>query len=109
MEINTNSSGSVSEDVLELEGQYYEDLRNKAMRQELDLQDQEDAYLARAVFEHMEVKERCISVDTKGWCPLCKQGQILQNHLNFYCTSCKYTWNISAENAKQNLFSVFKQ
>ena len=37
METNTNSSGSVSEELLELQRQHYEDLRNEAMRQELDL------------------------------------------------------------------------
>ena len=109
MEININSNESVCEEMLELERKYYEDLRNEALRQELDLQDQEDAYLARAVFEHMEVKERCISTDAKGWCLLCEQGQILQNHLNFQCTSCKYIWDISTENGKQNIFSVFEQ
>ena len=55
METKANSSGSVSEEMLELERKYYEDMRNEAMRQELDLQDEEDAYLARVVFEHMQV------------------------------------------------------
>ena len=94
MEINTNSSGSVTEEMLELERKHYEDLRNEAMRQELGIQDEEDAYLARVVFEHMEVKEQHKSIDAKCNCPLCNQGQILQYELNFYCTYCKYTWNI---------------
>ena len=91
MENNAKSSRSLSEEMLELERKYYEDLRNEALRQELDLQDQDDAYLARAVFEDMELKEHGISTDAKGWCLLCNLGQIIQDHMNFYCSCCKYT------------------
>ncbi|KAK3138754.1 hypothetical protein QOZ80_5AG0373000 [Eleusine coracana subsp. coracana] len=87
------------EDVLlEMERLLYEYLREESIRKELEALDEEDAYLAQAVFEHMQLNDmersngcynRCqASGNAKVWCPVCKQGELRDTHNLIYCTSC---------------------
>ncbi|KAJ8748218.1 hypothetical protein K2173_000626 [Erythroxylum novogranatense] len=47
-------------------------------------EDEEDEYLALAVFEHMHLNnEQAI------WCPICKQGELKDDHKLIYCTQCE--------------------
>ncbi|TVU01074.1 hypothetical protein EJB05_53485 [Eragrostis curvula] len=88
-----------NEDVLlEMERILYEDLREESIRKELEALDEEDAYLARAVLEHMQLNDaerfngcynRCQASGTaKVWCPVCKHGELRDTHNLIYCTSC---------------------
>ncbi|KAM3705723.1 hypothetical protein ACJW31_03G101100 [Castanea mollissima] len=54
-------------------------------------EDEEDAYLARAVYEHMQLNDGqgC----EKIWCPVCKQGELLENYHLIYCTLCELQLN----------------
>ncbi|KAK3135553.1 hypothetical protein QOZ80_5BG0420300 [Eleusine coracana subsp. coracana] len=80
---------SDGEDVLlEMERLLYEDLREESIRKELEALDEEDAYLAQAVFEHMQLNDMEASGNAKVWCPVCKQGELRDTHNLIYCTSC---------------------
>ncbi|GAU33653.1 hypothetical protein TSUD_310610 [Trifolium subterraneum] len=51
-------------------------------------EDEVDNYLARAVYEHMDLN----ADKTHGkqiWCPVCKQGELKDTHTLIYCTRCK--------------------
>ncbi|KAL6877179.1 hypothetical protein ACP4OV_012850 [Aristida adscensionis] len=78
-----------SEDILlEMERLLYEDLREELIRKELEALDEEDAYLAQAVFEHMQLNDNQ-AANSKVWCPVCKQGELRETHNLIYCTFCK--------------------
>ncbi|KAF0922710.1 hypothetical protein E2562_001103 [Oryza meyeriana var. granulata] len=77
-----------SEDILlEMERLLYEDLREEFIRKELEALDEEDEYLAQAVFEHMQLNDK--EANAKLWCPVCKQGELRETHNLIYCTLCK--------------------
>ncbi|XP_062181257.1 uncharacterized protein LOC133885546 [Phragmites australis] len=79
-----------SEDILlELERLLYEDLREESIRKELEALDEEDAYLAQAVFDHMQLNDKEATENAKVWCPVCKQGELRDTHNLIYCTFCK--------------------
>ncbi|KAL5189294.1 RPA-interacting protein A [Glycine soja] len=51
-------------------------------------EDEVDQYLARAVCEHMQLNED----EAHGkeiWCPICKQGELKDNHNIICCTCCE--------------------
>ncbi|CAL4908249.1 unnamed protein product [Urochloa decumbens] len=78
-----------SEDVLlEMERLLYEDLREELIRKELEALDEEDAYLAQAVFDHMQLNDNGGAENAKIWCPVCKQGELRDTHNLIYCTLC---------------------
>ncbi|CAL4893610.1 unnamed protein product [Urochloa decumbens] len=78
-----------SEDVLlEMERLLYEDLREELIRKELEALDEEDAYLAQAVFDHMQLNDNGGAENAKVWCPVCKQGELRDTHNLIYCTLC---------------------
>ncbi|KAI9178057.1 hypothetical protein LWI28_022200 [Acer negundo] len=81
--------GDCEEILLEMQMIFYEDLRTEPTRQESDIEiweDQEDEYLARAVYENMQLNDQ---VCKETWCPICKQGELLENHLHIYCNRCE--------------------
>ncbi|RLN29953.1 RPA-interacting protein A [Panicum miliaceum] len=79
-----------SEDILlEMERLLYEDLREELIRKELEALDEEDAYLAQAVFDHMQLNDNGVAENAKIWCPVCKQGELRDTHNLIYCTLCK--------------------
>ncbi|KAL6610231.1 hypothetical protein ACP70R_040200 [Stipagrostis hirtigluma subsp. patula] len=97
-----------SEDILlEMERLLYEDLREELIRKELEALDEEDAYLAQAVFDHMQLNDkeringcydRCQDAENaKVWCPVCKHGELLETHNVIYCTSCKLRLDIGED------------
>lgn len=94
-----NSTGTESEELmLEMERLLYEDLREELIRRELDAVEEEDKYLAQAVFEHMQLND-----DQRGkiWCPICKRGDLREAHHLIYCTCCEL--RLDLENDKVNL------
>ncbi|XP_022758861.1 uncharacterized protein LOC111305511 isoform X3 [Durio zibethinus] len=50
-------------------------------------EDEEDEYLARAVYEHLQLNDE--QVHKQIWCPIYKQGELQQNHQLIYCSLCK--------------------
>ncbi|KAG0497230.1 hypothetical protein HPP92_001921 [Vanilla planifolia] len=68
------SSEAESEDLmLEMERILYRDLREEKICRELKLIEEEDEYLAQAVFEHMQINDD-ESLKNQIWCPICKEG-----------------------------------
>ncbi|KAG2627451.1 uncharacterized protein LOC120698669 [Panicum virgatum] len=79
-----------SQDILlEMERLLYEDLREELIRKELEALDEEDAYLAQAVYDHMQLNDNGVAENAKFWCPVCKQGELRDTHNLIYCTLCK--------------------
>ncbi|KAL5144179.1 hypothetical protein HKD37_06G014537 [Glycine soja] len=59
-------------------------------------EDEVDEYLARAVFEHMQLNED----EAHGkeiWCPICKQGELKDSHNLIHCTRCELQLNKASE------------
>ncbi|XP_066362569.1 uncharacterized protein [Miscanthus floridulus] len=56
---------------------------------ELEALDEEDAYLAQSVFDHMQLNDNEAAETAKLWCPVCKQGDLRETHNLIYCTLCK--------------------
>ncbi|XP_020594546.1 uncharacterized protein LOC110034636 [Phalaenopsis equestris] len=90
-----------SEDLMmEMERILYEDIREEKIRRELELIEEEDEYLARAVFEHMQINDDQ-SLKSKIWCPICKRGELKETHHLIHCTDCML--QLDLENDKVNL------
>ncbi|XVF31980.1 hypothetical protein REPUB_Repub17cG0042200 [Reevesia pubescens] len=88
--------GECEEILLEMQRIFYEDLRTEPPGKEPEervetWEDEEDEYLARAVYEHMQLNDE--QVHKQIWCPICKQGELQQNHQLIYCTFCKLRLN----------------
>lgn len=75
--------------LLEMERLLYEDLREELIRKELEALDEEDAYLAQAVFDHMQLNDNEAAKNAMVWCPVCKQGELRDTHNLIHCTLCK--------------------
>ncbi|XP_065873174.1 uncharacterized protein [Euphorbia lathyris] len=58
--------GVCEEVMLEMQRIFYEDLRTEPIREELEntWEDEEDEYLARAVFEHMQLNDEQVNLET---------------------------------------------
>ncbi|KAM7252115.1 hypothetical protein ACFE04_023998 [Oxalis oulophora] len=61
--------------------------------QELTWEDEEDEYLARAVYEHMQLNGE----QKKVWCPICNQGELRENKNIINYTLCKLHLNKADE------------
>ncbi|OAY34931.1 uncharacterized protein LOC110627499 isoform X1 [Manihot esculenta] len=84
--------GECEEILLEMQRIFYEDLRAEPTRKEPEnhiatWEDEEDEYLARAVYEHMHLNDKQVHKET--WCPICKQGQLQESHQLIYCSLCE--------------------
>ncbi|ONK73202.1 uncharacterized protein A4U43_C04F28350 [Asparagus officinalis] len=98
-----NSVEIESEDILiEMERLLYEELREEMIKRELEAYEEEEDYLARAVFEQIQLdNKQVISKNDKVWCPICKQGELREAYHFIYCTSCNL--RLDLENDKVNL------
>ncbi|KQK06232.1 uncharacterized protein LOC100831542 isoform X3 [Brachypodium distachyon] len=78
-----------SEDILlEMERLLYEDLREETIRKEIEDLEEQDAYLAQAIFDHMQLSEEGAE-NAKLWCPVCKQGELRETNNLIRCSLCK--------------------
>ncbi|PKI75533.1 RPA-interacting protein B isoform X1 [Punica granatum] len=90
--------GDCEEILLEMQRIFYEDLREEPCRLESSIEsweDEEDEYLARAVYEYMQ-----LNVDqakNEVWCPICKKGKLRENHKLIDCNLCQLKLNKSGE------------
>ncbi|KAK3039850.1 hypothetical protein RJ639_028243 [Escallonia herrerae] len=83
--------GECEEILLEMQRIFYEDIKKEPTSREPEvcnqtLEDEEDEYLARAVYEHMQLKDE--QVPKEVWCPICKQGELRETCTLIYCTLC---------------------
>ncbi|KAK2966594.1 hypothetical protein RJ640_025279, partial [Escallonia rubra] len=83
--------GECEEILLEMQRIFYEDIKKEPTRREPEvciqtLEDEEDEYLARAVYEHMQLKDE--QVPKEVWCPICKQGELRETCTLIHCTLC---------------------
>ncbi|XVF72357.1 hypothetical protein PTKIN_Ptkin12aG0115400 [Pterospermum kingtungense] len=88
--------GDCEEILFEMQRIFYEDLRTEPVGKEAEerietWEDEEDEYLACAVYEHMQLKDD--RAHNQIWCPICKQGELQQNHQLIYCSLCKLQLN----------------
>ncbi|XP_022758862.1 uncharacterized protein LOC111305511 isoform X4 [Durio zibethinus] len=78
--------------LLEMQQIFYQYLRTESAVKEPEewietWEDEEDEYLARAVYEHLQLNDE--QVHKQIWCPIYKQGELQQNHQLIYCSLCK--------------------
>ncbi|KAJ4974108.1 hypothetical protein NE237_007282 [Protea cynaroides] len=95
-----STEGECEKIMLELERTFYEDLGEETTIRELEeydgsWEDKEDEYLARAVLEHLQVGDGQVCQEI--WCPICKQGELRENHHIIYCTLCELQLNRDKE------------
>ncbi|KAJ4849848.1 hypothetical protein Tsubulata_040810 [Turnera subulata] len=84
--------GDCEEILLEMQRIFYEDLRAQPDAKEPEnyietWEDEEDEYLASAVYEHMQLTDEKLC--KKTWCPICKQGELQENHQFIRCSLCE--------------------
>nr|GLL30866.1 RPA-interacting protein B [Ipomoea trifida] len=52
-------------------------------------EDEEDDFLARAVYDHMNLNDEQVAKEV--WCPICKHGELKENRHLISCTQCGVT------------------
>ncbi|KAG5033598.1 hypothetical protein JHK87_008508 [Glycine soja] len=91
---DTTYQGECQDILLEMQRIFYQDLNSQSPIQGKLLPHlilylgANNSYLARAVCEHMQLNED----EAHGkeiWCPICKQGELKDNHNIIYCTCCE--------------------
>ncbi|KAK7351940.1 hypothetical protein VNO77_11727 [Canavalia gladiata] len=89
----TSYQGECQDILLEMQRIFYEDLKSQPPVQDLESEietweDEVDEYLARAVYDHMQLKADKVHKE-EIWCPICKQGELKDSHNLIYCTCCE--------------------
>ncbi|QCE16928.1 uncharacterized protein LOC114163082 isoform X4 [Vigna unguiculata] len=95
----TTCPDQYEEILLEMQRIFYEDLKSQPQELESDVEIWEhkvDEYLARAVYEHMQLNED-EAYGKEIWCPICKQGELKDSHNLIYCTRCELQLNKASE------------
>lgn len=89
--LHTAYQGDCEEILLEMQRIFYEDLKSDPKGRENSevWEDEEDEYLARAVFEYMQLNDGKAQKE-KLWCPICKEGEVKENSHLIYCNRCKF-------------------
>lgn len=98
--LHTAYQGECEEILLEMQRIFYEDTRTPPATKETGVQvktweDEEDEFLARAVYEHMKLNDKQES--NVVWCPICKQGELKDTHLLIICSLCEFKLNKADE------------
>ncbi|KAI8574151.1 hypothetical protein RHMOL_Rhmol01G0332300 [Rhododendron molle] len=112
--LHTAYQGECEEILLEMQRIFYEDLRTEPATREYcftnffenmklislvseegiyikNWEDEEDEYLARAVYEHMKLSDE--QEHKVMWCPICTQGQLQDKYCLIFCTLCEFKLN----------------
>ncbi|CAA0825975.1 Unknown protein [Striga hermonthica] len=91
--LHTACQGDCEEILLEMQRIFYEDLKTKESRKEPDFiitwEDEEDEYLSQLVYNHMLLNSDQIKEEV--WCPICKQGKLLENGHHIYCINSVFS------------------
>ncbi|XP_058785702.1 uncharacterized protein LOC131660476 isoform X1 [Vicia villosa] len=83
----TYEGDDCQEILLEMQRIFYEDLEQQETAVDT-WEDEVDDYLARAVYEHMDLNADN-TCRKEIWCPVCKNGELKDTHILIYCTRCK--------------------
>ncbi|KAK1293841.1 hypothetical protein QJS10_CPA16g00036 [Acorus calamus] len=83
--------------LIEMERLLYEDLREELLRRELEVFEEEDNYLTRAVFDHMQLNDDQGARNARIWCPICKQGELLESNRLIFCTCCELWLDVQSD------------
>ncbi|KAH6814160.1 RPA-interacting protein A [Perilla frutescens var. frutescens] len=91
--LQTAYEGYCEEILLEMQRIFYEDLGSGESRTEPEnfittWEDEEDEYLARLVYDHMQLNSDQVTQEV--WCLICKQGKLHENIHHIYCSQCKF-------------------
>ncbi|URD80679.1 alpha/beta hydrolase fold [Musa troglodytarum] len=98
-----NSTETASEELmLEMQRLLYEDLREELIRRELEFFEKEDEYLAQAVLENMNLNDNQNAENDKVWCPICKKGELRENHHIIRCTNCNLRFDAGIDKLNLN-------
>ncbi|KAL8055734.1 hypothetical protein ABFX02_04G075000 [Erythranthe guttata] len=94
--LHTAYQGDCEDMLLAMQRVFYEDLRTEETRKGPDdfiraWEDEEDEYLARVVFDHMQLNSDQVAEEV--WCPICKQGKLQENSHHIYCSQCELKLN----------------
>ncbi|EOA17300.1 hypothetical protein CARUB_v10005572mg [Capsella rubella] len=92
--------GDSEEILLEMQQIFYKDLLsettvNGSYVKIETWEDEEDDYLATLVSQNM-----CLNSEEEQkqiWCPICKKGELMENHRHIYCNICKMQLNKGEE------------
>ncbi|GAB2282370.1 hypothetical protein Dimus_016916 [Dionaea muscipula] len=91
--------GEHEEILLEMQRIFYEDLKAEEAGREQESstvwEEEEDDYLAHAFFQYMQLNDE-LEHKERTWCPICKRGELLENHQLIYCGLCPF--NLSRGN-----------
>ncbi|KAF8079474.1 hypothetical protein N665_1024s0003 [Sinapis alba] len=87
--------GDSEEILLEMQQMFYKDfisettiMNNNRPYTQIDTwEDEEDEYLATLVSQNMILNSNQGS--NQIWCPICKQGELMENHRHIYCNMCE--------------------
>ncbi|CAA7027893.1 unnamed protein product [Microthlaspi erraticum] len=88
--------GDSEEILLEMQQIFYEDLISETTLNGSYLQietweDAEDDYLASLVSQHMLLNSE--EEENQIWCPICKQGELMENQRHIHCNMCEMQLN----------------
>ncbi|EPS70874.1 hypothetical protein M569_03887, partial [Genlisea aurea] len=86
--LHTAHQVECEEVLLEMQKIFYEDLRSEENTRGSSLktwEDDEDEYLARMVYEHMQLGTNQKEV----WCPVCKKGELRESGDAIFCCLCE--------------------
>ncbi|KFK23632.1 hypothetical protein AALP_AAs74839U000600 [Arabis alpina] len=92
--------GDNEEILLEMQQMFYKDLIsetapiNGSYDQIETWEDEEDEYLATLVSQNMLLNSER---QNQIWCPICKQGELMENHGHIYCNMCELQLNKAEE------------
>ncbi|XP_058101868.1 uncharacterized protein LOC131246028 [Magnolia sinica] len=96
--------------LIEMEKALHEDLKEELCRRELEIIEktlaEEDEYLAQAVYEQMKLGNGQVGKDDRVWCPICKQGDLRENHYLIYCTCCKLQIDVQSDKVNLDFLRV---
>ncbi|CAA6660266.1 unnamed protein product [Spirodela intermedia] len=84
----SSAESNYEELLIEMESFLYEDMKEELIRKELEVYEEEDEYLAKAVFEHMQLNDGETEKRDTIWCPVCKRGELREAHHLICCTGC---------------------
>lgn len=81
--------GDSEEILLEMQHMFYNDLISEtgSYAQAETWDEEEDEYLATLVSQNMLLNTE--QEPNQIWCPICKQGEVMENHRHIYCSMCE--------------------
>ncbi|XP_068665042.1 uncharacterized protein [Aristolochia californica] len=110
-EFTESEFGIVNEELLiEMDKVFHEELKAEAVQRELEVletvYEEEDTYLAQAVYEQMRLNDEKAEGKDTFWCPICKRGELQQNNLFISCSCCKLQLDIQSDKVNLDFLRI---